>query len=178
MPTASRGAVGGADLALDQGKRGDSMKRHPWVVTCSSLAMALTFTTAMAATPASMSAQDRNGTVQQRGDQRGDQRGNQQDHRRFDDHDRQVSRDWYNQHQRSLPMGFRDRDRLPNRYNGELREGWVIDRGLRAQIHVIPSALLRLLTPAPRGFRYVALDGNIVLIDGSYRVYDVMSIGR
>ena len=148
------------------------MKRHPWVVTCSSLAMALTFTTAMAATPATAGAQDRNGTaVQRRGDQ-------QQDHRRFDDHDRQVSRDWYNQHQRSLPMGFRDRDRLPTRYEGQLREGYVIDRGLRAQVHVIPSALLRLLTPPPRGFRYVALDGNIVLIDGSYRVYDVMPLGR
>jgi Ni/Co efflux regulator RcnB len=75
-------------------------------------------------------------------------------------------------------MGFRDRDRLPNRYDGQLREGYVIDRTLRRDAHAIPTALLRLLAPPPRGFRYVALDGNIVLIDGSYRVYDVMPIGR
>jgi Ni/Co efflux regulator RcnB len=137
--------------------------------------MALTFTTALAAMPAtSTTPQDRSRVADQR---RSDQ-GNQQDHRRFDDHDRTAVRGWYNQHQRNLPLGFRNGDRLPNRWDGQLREGWVIDRSLRGQAHSLPAALLRLLAPAPRGFRYIALDGNIVLIDGGYRVYDVMPIGH
>lgn len=153
------------------------MTRHPWVVTGTSLAMALALTTTLAATPAaSVNPQDRYRTGDQRRDDQ--RRDDQRDHRRFDDHDRTVVRDWYTRNQRNLPLGFRDRDRLPDRYSVQLREGWVIDRDLRRQAHAIPTALLRLLTPAPHGFRYVVLDGNIVLIDGGYRVYDVLPLGR
>jgi len=101
-----------------------------------------------------------------------DQRG--QDHSRFDDHDRQVSRDWYNQHRDNRPRGLRDRDRLPDRYEARLHEGYVLDPYMRGRIYAVPSDYYRNLPPAPRGYRYVFIGGHAVLIDGGYRVHDVI----
>jgi len=58
---------------------------------------------------------------------REDQHG--QDHSRFDDHDRQVTRDWYNGHRDHPPLGLRDRDRLTPEYESRLREGDVLRSG-------------------------------------------------
>jgi hypothetical protein len=106
---------------------------------------------------------DRNGQNQQGSDQP-----------RFDDHDRQVSRDWYNQHQNHRPKGLRDRDRMSPQYESQLREGYVLDRDMRRRIHSLPADYYRQLPPAPRGYRYVLLDGHACLIDNDYRVHDVI----
>jgi Ni/Co efflux regulator RcnB len=136
----------------------------------------------LALTGGAMQAQDR-GQDQDHHDQarhdenqhnqyRSDQRG--QDHSRFDDHDRQVSRDWYNEHHDHPPVGLRDRDRLTPQYESRLREGAVLDRDMRRRIHAVPDDYYRRLPPPPRGYRYVFIGGHTCLIDDSYRVHDVI----
>jgi Ni/Co efflux regulator RcnB len=97
-----------------------------------------------------------------------------QDHSRFDDHDRQVSRDWYHNHHDHPPMGLRDRDRLSAQYEGRLQNGYVMDHYMRSRIYPVPADYYRQLPPPPRGYRYVFVGGHAVLIDGDYRVHDVI----
>jgi Ni/Co efflux regulator RcnB len=103
-----------------------------------------------------------------------DQDRHDQDHSRFDDHDRQVSRDWYNKHHNHPPVGLRDSDRLTPEYEARIRDGYVLDRNLRGRIHPIPPDYYRRLPPPARGYRYVFLGGHTVLIDNGYRVHDVI----
>ena len=112
--------------------------------------------------------QDQNHNDQHRDDQ------HQQEHSKFDDHDRQVTRDWYNEHHDHPPIGLRDRDRLPPEYESRLREGYVLDRDMRGRIHPVPADYYRQLPPAPRGYRYVFIGGHACLIDSGYRVHDVI----
>jgi len=103
-----------------------------------------------------------------------DQDRHEQGHSKFDDHDRQVSRDWYSQHRDHRPAGLRDRDRLPAAYDSKLQDGYVLDGNMRGRIHSIPSDYSQRLPRAPRGYRYVFIGGNTVLIDSGYRVHDVL----
>jgi len=111
---------------------------------------------------------NRNQSIQYRDDQQ------RQDHSRFDDHDRQVTHDWYNEHRDHPPAGLRDRDRLTQEYESRLREGDVLDRDMRRRIHPIPVDYYRRLPPPPRGYRYVFIGGHTCLIDSGYRVHDVI----
>jgi Ni/Co efflux regulator RcnB len=111
--------------------------------------------------------QDQNNHDQYRNDQR-------QEHSRFDDHDRQVTRDWYNEHRDRRPRGLRDRDRLAPEYESRLREGDVLDRDMRRRIYPIPVDYYRRLPPPPYGYRYVFIGGHVCLIDSGYRVHDVI----
>ena len=103
-------------------------------------------------------------------------RGNQQGHTQFDDHDRQVTRDWYNQHQAHPPAGLRDRDRLSADEELRLREGEVMDRGLRRKVHPAPPELSRQLPPPPSDHRYVAIGGHVGLIDNKFQVKAVIHL--
>jgi len=108
------------------------------------------------------------------GAMRAQDHGHDQDHARFDDHDRQVSRDWYNEHHDHPPMGLRERDRLAPGYEGRLQNGYVMDHYMRSRIYPVPADYYRQLPPPPRGYRYVFVGGHAVLIDGDYRVHDVI----
>jgi Ni/Co efflux regulator RcnB len=113
--------------------------------------------------------------AQDRRDQgRQDQNRQDQDHSRFDDHDRQASRDWYNQHHDHPPAGLRDRDRLRPEYESRLREGYVLDRNMRRMVYPVPADFYRRLPQPPRGYRYVFIGGHVVMIDNGYRVHDVI----
>ena len=112
-------------------------------------------------------AQDRDHDRQQHNDE-----WNRQ-HPAFNDQDRQVTRDWYRQHHRRLGAGWRERDRLPPDMEKHLRRGQRLDPRLRRQMHWLPGDLSRHYGPAPRGFRYAIIGGNIVMLDNSYQVHDV-----
>jgi hypothetical protein len=139
------------------------MTQHRWIPKCTTMLLALATTVAFAAPSAGQQDQGR---------------GRGPDHNRFDDHDRQVTRTWYDAHQRSLPIGLRATDRLSPSIELEFHEGYVVNRQLRVQVHSVPSDLLRLLGPLPRGDRYVILSGHIIVIDGNYRVLDVIHLGH
>lgn len=98
-------------------------------------------------------------------------------HRRsFNEHDRQVTRDWYRRHRSTLGRGWREQDRLPPEMEARLRPGRQLDPELRKRMVWLPSELSTRYGPAPRGYRYAIIGGNVVLIDDGYRVHDVFSI--
>ena len=99
-------------------------------------------------------------------------------HSRFDDHDRQVVTTWYDGHHTNLPRGMRDNDRFPPNIEGQIQAGYVLDPGMRRQVNSVPAQLLRMLGPAPRGDRYVMINGHILLIDRRYQVIDVIHVGH
>lgn len=103
-------------------------------------------------------------------------RGNQQGHTQFDDHDQQVTRDWYNQHQDHPPAGLRNQDRLSADEESRLHEGGVLDKNLRRKVHPAPSELSRQLPPPPSDHRYVAIGGHIGLIDNRFQVKGVIHL--
>jgi hypothetical protein len=139
-----------------------TMKRFCAVLMCATVMMASTVGTALARQPAP--GQNDHGRVAE--------------HMRFDDHDRQVTRTWYDSHQRALPVGFRATDRFSPEVELQFQEGYVIDRPMRGEVHSVPSALLRVLAPAPRTYRYVVIQGHVALIDSDYRVHDVIHVGH
>jgi Ni/Co efflux regulator RcnB len=97
-------------------------------------------------------------------------------HTQFDDHDQQVTRDWYNQHKDHPPAGFRNEDRLSADEESRLREGAVLDKHLRRKVHPAPRELTRELPPPARNHRYVAIGGHIGLIDNRNQLKAVIHL--
>jgi hypothetical protein len=119
--------------------------------------------------------------AQDRGQDRGQDRaqrsnGQNSSHDTFNDQDRQVTREWYQQHRNRLGAGWRERDRLPPAMEGRLRPGQRLDPRLRRQMHWLPADLSRRYGPAPRGYRYAIIGGNIVMLDNGYQVHDVFRL--
>jgi Ni/Co efflux regulator RcnB len=83
----------------------------------------------------------------------------------FDDHARQTTNDWYNQHQNRLPAGLRSQDRLSADQESRLQPGRPLDSDLRQRAHPVPRALSRQLPPPPPSHRYVAIGGHVGMID-------------
>jgi len=101
---------------------------------------------------------------------------NRQDHTRFDQHDQQVTRDWYKQHHDNAPAGLREQDRLSRDQESQLRQGNVLPRDLRRQEHPIPRDLYSQLPPPPRNHRYAAVGGHVLQLDNRHRVQDVIHL--
>ena len=130
--------------------------------------LAVPITAAVALTPTAIRAQDRDR------DQHHDR--DRDRHERFDDHDRQVARDWYRGHHddHDRYRGFRDRDRHRDWDDARFREGYVIDRDMRRYAYAPPPALIRGFAPPPRHWRYVVIDGHLCLVDDGWRIHDVL----
>jgi Ni/Co efflux regulator RcnB len=94
----------------------------------------------------------------------------QQGHTQFDEHDRQVTNDWYKQRQNNPPAGLRSQDRLSAEQESRVQPGRKLDPDLQRRTHPIPSDLVRQLPPPPRNHRYVALGGHVGLLDQTGRV--------
>ena len=151
------------------------MNTRKWIQSCTAAAVmaALTFTLSPVRGQDRDDRGDRDHSDHDHGDRdHHDDRG--RGHDRFYDHDRDASRDWYRAHHDHLPVGFRDRDRLPPGLEGRLRVGVVLDRDLRGRIHPVPGDLLGAYPPPPPRCRYVVIGGHIVLIDAGYHVADVI----
>jgi Ni/Co efflux regulator RcnB len=142
------------------------MMKSRWLVTCATAMMALTISTAFA--KAAVAAPSPR--------QHDEGRGQSAAHMKFNDNDRQASRTWYDGHHSNLPVGLRDTDRMTPATESQFKEGWVIDKATRKNVHAVPSTLLKVLAPAPRNYRYVAVGGYVALVDGNYRISDVMTV--
>jgi hypothetical protein len=99
-------------------------------------------------------------------------------HVTFNDNDRQVTRTWFEAHQKDLPAGFKASDRLSPEIERQFQQGFVIDKTLQSQLHPVPSTLLHLLAPPPGVYRYAIVGGHLVLIDDSYRVLDLIHVNH
>ena len=104
------------------------------------------------------------------------ERGGQQGHSQFDEHDQQVTRDWYNQNQAHPPAGLRNQDRLSADEESRLHEGGTLDKDLRTKVHPAPPDLARRLPPPPRDHRYVAIGGHVGLMDNKFQVKAVIHL--
>jgi Ni/Co efflux regulator RcnB len=96
------------------------------------------------------------------------------DRTQFNDHDRQVTQDWYRQHQNT--RGLRAQDRLSSDQEARLQEGRPLDRDLRRHSYAVPSDLRRHLPPAPAHHRYMTVGGHVVLVDSGNVVRGVIHI--
>jgi Ni/Co efflux regulator RcnB len=96
-------------------------------------------------------------------------------HTRFDARDRENIGEWYKEHQENLPRGFREDDRLPSNRESRLRVGEVLDSDLRSRTQPVPSDLLEKLPAPPRDYRYLVLDGHLLLVqEKTWNVSDVL----
>ncbi len=86
-------------------------------------------------------------------------------HTQFDDHDRQVTTDWYNQHKDHPPAGLRPQDRLSPDQERRLEPGRPVPSDLRRREHAVPADLAHRLPPPPPKSRYVAIGGHVGLVD-------------
>src|ERR1700674_3482288 len=72
-----------------------------------------------------------------------------QGHTQFNQHDRQVTNDWYKQNQSHPPKGLRNQDRLSAADEARLQPGKPLPSNLRKQAYTAPRALRRKLPPPP-----------------------------
>ncbi len=103
---------------------------------------------------------------------RGDRRG----HDGFDNHDQQVTREWYGHHRDHPSAGLRNEDRLSAEEESRFHEGAVLDNGLRNKMHAAPEELTRQLPPPARNHRYVTIGGHVGLIDNKNQVKAVIHL--
>jgi hypothetical protein len=98
-------------------------------------------------------------------------------HTRFDAKDRANVGEWYRarQQEQDLPNGFQSSDVLSSASESRLRVGELLDPDLRSETLPVPSELLQKLPPAPGDYRYLVLDGHLLLVDQkSWNVSDVL----
>ena len=100
-----------------------------------------------------------------------------QEHTQFNEHDRQVANDWYNQHKSKPPSGLRSSDRLPADQDARIKPGVTLDRNLRKKVHTVPKDLRSKLAPAPKHYEYEVIGGHLVLVDTrDHKVHDVIHL--
>ena len=87
------------------------------------------------------------------------------DHPRFEDHDRQAARGWYNEHQGHLPPGLAKRDQLPPGLQRQLVVRGTLPPGLQKRLQPVPQDLEVRLAPPPPECAHVLIGGNIVLLN-------------
>lgn len=115
------------------------------------------------------------GTVraQDRDDHYGDHDRHMDEHRHFDDRDRDALRDWYRDHSdRMEPQGGGER------WNNEdierhLQVDQALDPGMRRWSRPVPDELAARLGPLPRYWRYVMIGYNVCIVDDNWTVRDI-----
>ena len=110
-------------------------------------------------------AQDR---APSRNDQRLSENRKNYNHIKFDDHDHQVIRNWYNPDRDEILVGMRDANRVSPYVDSRLQIGFAHD----ADLPIRRSGPIRFwdrLTSSPRSYQYVALQGHVEAIDDNYQ---------
>ena len=83
----------------------------------------------------------------------------------YKDHDREVARGWYVEHQGHLPPGLAKRDQLPPGLQRQLIVRGTLPPGLQARVQPVPRDLEVRLAPPPPECAHVFIGGNIVLLN-------------
>jgi len=93
--------------------------------------------------------------------------GDRDDHKdySYNDHDREVFRTWYANHEDHLPPGLAKRDQLPPGLERQLVERGTLPPGLRKKIQPAPVELVRELPPPPPDCEHVVIGGHLVLLN-------------
>jgi len=83
----------------------------------------------------------------------------------YKDHDREVMRDYYDQHASNLPPGLAKKDRLPPGLEKQLVRRGTLPPGLQKRIQPCPEELERRLPPPPPECAHVVVGGHVVLLN-------------
>ncbi len=83
----------------------------------------------------------------------------------YKDHDREVIRSWYDEHQSNLPPGLAKRDRLPPGLEKQLVRRGTLPPGLQKRLQPCPEELERRLPPPPPECAHMLIGGQIVLLN-------------
>jgi Ni/Co efflux regulator RcnB len=110
-------------------------------------------------------------------------RDDRNSHERYDDHDREAMRKWYDDHEhghgrgQGLPPGLAKRDQLPPGLERQLVVRGELPPGLRKKIQRCPEELERRLPPPPRDCEHVVIGGHIVLLNRkTFVVLDIFHV--
>jgi hypothetical protein len=104
-----------------------------------------------------------------RSDQKLSQNRKRQNHAKFDDFDRQVLRDWYDQRRDKVLVGLLDQNRVTPYVDSRFQRGFVQDADLRTNPRPTRIEFWHRLTFSPRSYRYVAIRGHVAAIDDNYQ---------
>ena len=140
------------------------MKTRWWVTACAAALVALTCGAAVA-----QKQKDQNRGQTQRTENRGQTKKR---YRQFNENQRRYATTYYSQN-RNHEI-FRHDSRWNNDYQNRLQPGYVFDDDMRRMSRPAPIEMTRGFGPAPRGYLYVIIGGNVVLIDNGYRVHDAI----
>jgi hypothetical protein len=147
------------------------MTKTKWVTFCGAAALAMTLSVTAPANSQSRNERNyRNDRQQNSREYRDYQRRDQNQFHRFDDRDRRTFRDWYTRNRNNAPWRH---DRVGP--NIRFRPGVVVGREYMRWYRPVPYSLAGLLPVAPRGFRYVMIGDQIVLLDNRNVVHDGFS---
>ena len=102
--------------------------------------------------------------------------GGRRQYDRFNDHDRQVTREWYSEHQIQEAGRFRYTDRFTAEEESQFVEGSVFDDSLRRRARAAPKDLTLQLPRPPRNHRYVEVAGHVALVDQTNHVKDIIHL--
>ena len=146
------------------------MTTTKWLAFCGTAALAMTLSVAAPANSQNRNDRnDRNGR-EQTYRYRENQRLDQNQYHRFDDRDRRTFQAWYSRNRNNVPWIH---DRITG--NIRFRPGVVVRPEHMRWSRPVPYSLARLLPSPPRGFRYVMLSNQIVLLDNRNVIRDSFS---
>jgi hypothetical protein len=149
-------------LCVEGFNRGNYMKTRWLMAICLTGLFALTGNAA----PAQDRGQDRSGGVNRA---RNNANLNRPSRATFNDHDRKVVLDSYNQYRDQASVGLSYQDRLSADEESRLRVGSRFDADLPKKVYSVPTGLWHRLAPAPRNYHFVATAGHVVAIDDKYQ---------
>jgi len=94
------------------------------------------------------------------------------------DPQQQAAGDWYSQHQSNLPEGLRPEDQLSADQQSRLKVGVVMDNDIRDRARPVPQDLSDRLAPPPPDHHYVAVGGQVGLVDKNYQVKALIQVHK
>jgi hypothetical protein len=108
-----------------------------------------------------------------RDDDRHDQDRRADEHRHFDDHDREALRDWYRDHSDRFEPGARGQRWDNEDIERHLQVDRVFDDDMRRWARPVPEEVASRLGPLPRDWRYMMIGYNICIVDRDWTIRDV-----
>lgn len=94
------------------------------------------------------------------------------EHRRIDDHDRDVLRDWYRDHSDRFEPDARDHSNSEE-LEHHLQVDRVFDDDMRRWARPLPEEVANRLGPLPHDWRYMMIGYNVAIVDRDWTIRDV-----
>jgi hypothetical protein len=84
---------------------------------------------------------------------------------RYGDHEREILRGYYREHENNLPPGLAKRDELPPGLARQLVRRGTLPPGLRKKVQPCPLDLLERLPQPPPNYEHALIGGRVLLLN-------------